>query len=133
VLHKALAMIGSAADIEKTVNRLLTEGLIKESETGYYIDELNQIISHADAAQWYSGKYELKPEREIIVPGKSTIRPDRVLIKDGKAILIDYKTGTETETHTEQINMYADVLQKAGYKDVEKYIYYITERKVKKV
>ena len=64
------------------------------------------------------------------MPGGKAIRPDRVLIKGKDAVVIDYKTGAESDEHNEQLNKYAEVLSAAGYKNIRKYIYYISRKKV---
>jgi ATP-dependent helicase/nuclease subunit A len=133
IIHKALANIITAENIEKAVNKLAAEGLIRVQEKDSYTDELNEIVNVKDAKDWFSGKWEVKTEPDILIPGGKTIRPDRVLIKDNKAIVIDYKTGSESEEHQTQVNEYADALIKSGFEKAEKYIYYVSSKKVKKV
>ena len=48
-------------------------------------------------------------------------------IKDQKAIVLDYKTGKEEESHFRQVDGYAKLLKDMGFSDIEKYLLYINE------
>ena len=75
----------------------------------------------------------MKSERDIILPTGEIIRPDRVLIKGNKAIVIDFKTGRELPSHDKQVIQYADILSTMNYIDIEKYLVYVNEKKVRRV
>ncbi len=133
IIHRALANIKVLTDVGPAVNKLADEGFIREREKDMYSRELNEIVNLKEVKGWFSGDREIRTEPEILIPGGKSIRPDRVLIKEDTAVVIDYKTGAETEEHRAQVNQYADALLKAGFKDVEKYIYYISSKKVMKL
>ena len=71
-------------------------------------------------------------EKTIYHNSRSFI-PDRVVIKNNQATVIDYKSGAQEEKHKKQINTYADLLLKMGYKDVKKYLLYTTDLAVVEV
>lgn len=133
LLHEALSHITTTDDVEISVNKLLTDGLINESEKAFYQKELNDIVNLPEAKDWFSGNWEVKAERDMLIPNANAIRPDRVLINRDNAIIIDYKTGIESSLHENQINEYADALNEAGYKIAGKYLYYIIGKKIKKL
>lgn len=133
IIHKALANIKTARDVDEAINKLVIGGLIREKEKDSYTKELNEIVNMTEVKEWFSGKWEVKTEPDILIPGGKTIRPDCVLLKGNKAIVIDYKTGSEIKEHELQVNEYADALTGAGFESVEKYIYYVSKRQVKKI
>jgi hypothetical protein len=47
--------------------------------------------------------------------------------------VIDFKTGKQRKEHVQQISQYGDALIKMGYKDTEKFIFYVPERNVVKI
>ena len=52
------------------------------------------------------------------------LRPDKVIFDEDKIIIIDFKTGSELESHVEQIRAYADTIQTIENKPTESYITY---------
>jgi CRISPR/Cas system-associated exonuclease Cas4 (RecB family) len=91
------------------------------------------VLSVKDIAEFFSGEWQVMCEREIILPTGELLRPDRVLINDGHAIVIDFKTGKENKSHEVQLKRYAEVLEQMNYNPVEKYLVYLSERRVKKL
>ena len=133
ILHKALSYITKAGDVSFAVKKLISEGLINNLLEEDYIKLLNDIVNFKEVKDWFSGKYKVKTESDILVPNESSLRPDRVLIDGKYAIVIDYKTGKEIKEHEEQVNKYSEILKQTGFEKVDKFIYYITAMKVKKL
>lgn len=133
ILHKALSYINVPDDAERAVAQLKIEGLITEENEEKLMNELMEILNVSEVKKWFSNDYEIKSESEIILPNGDIYRPDRVLLKDNTAILIDYKTGSENKEHIKQVNLYADALNQMGYKNITKYLFYVTARKVIKI
>jgi ATP-dependent exoDNAse (exonuclease V) beta subunit len=130
LLHEALSFVKIPGDTHRAIEKLVSKGLVQEGEKELFIEELNEIVNSENAKDWFSDKWEIKSESEILIPGGKAIRPDRVLIKGNDAVIIDYKTGAESSEHNEQLNKYAEVLSAAGYENIRKYIYYISRKKV---
>jgi ATP-dependent helicase/nuclease subunit A len=133
LIHRALANIIVLNDVERAVSKLISEGLIRDNDRDSYTKELTEIVNFIEVKEWFSGKWEIKSEPDILIPGGKTIRPDRVMINDNKAIVIDYKTGAQSKEHESQVNEYAGALLKAGFESVDKYVYYVSSGKVVKI
>jgi ATP-dependent exoDNAse (exonuclease V) beta subunit len=133
ILHRVLSYIKSKDEIEKAIARVEAEGLITKDNEEALLSELVEIMKMTEVSKWFSSDWEVKSEAELLLPSGEVYRPDRVLLKDKKAIVIDYKTGAEKKEYSEQINKYADVLKQIGCTVIEKYIFYITPKKIVKV
>ena len=57
-------------------------------------------------------------------------RPDRVVIKDGAVTIIDYKFGEHNPRYKAQVNRYASIYRRLGYKAVSTAIWYVFDDKV---
>jgi ATP-dependent helicase/nuclease subunit A len=133
ILHKALSLIKYPADAEQAVEQLKIEGLIVSDNEDELINELVEIFKIDEVRKWFTGDYEIKTETEVILPDGKIYKPDRVLLKDKKAIVIDYKTGKHKKENIEQVKHYADILSMMGYIEIERYLFYVPERKIVKV
>ena len=67
------------------------------------------------------------------MPDGSTYRPDRIIFSDKATTIIDFKTGKGLENHFKQLSTYSTILASMGYKNIEKYLIYIQEKRVEKV
>src|SRR5205823_2193500 len=133
LVHRVLSSITNVTDITHAVQKLFFEGLVTTEEKDHLEKELSEVLSVKEIADFFSDKYQVMSEREIILPTGELLRPDRVLLKDNSAIVIDFKTGKENKAHEVQVNRYADVLKEMGYRSIEKYLVYLSERKVMKI
>ena len=133
LVHKILAEIQSEKDIDKTISNYYFEGLYSEHEKKKLEEEIRLLFLIPEVKYFFNGDWSVKTEPEIIRPGGEILRPDRGLVKGNKAIVVDFKTGKESAVHTKQINRYAEVLLSMHYVDVEKYLVYVNEKRVKKV
>jgi len=69
-----------------------------------------EIVSHAKLSPYYQQDWEVHNEIEITHQGR-VLRPDRVCLKGQQAVIIDYKTGSEKDTHTSQLTKYKAALE----------------------
>lgn len=133
LIHDVLANIRVAGDMEKSINRMYHEGLINENEKKELRIKVEKILAIPGVINWFSEEWEIKTERELLLPDGQILRPDRVLIKNNQAIIIDYKTGARDQKHEDQVTHYARVLESIGYSPVEKYLLYINELSIQKI
>ena len=133
LVHKILSEINSKDEIEKTISKYYFEGLFSVEEKKNLEEKIRDLFLLPEVSYFFSNEWAVKSEREIILPGGEIVRPDRVLIKGNKAIIIDFKTGKELPSHEKQVTQYAGVLSLMNYTDIEKYLVYVNEKKVKRV
>ena len=133
LIHDVLANIRVSTDIDKSINRLYHAGLINDAEKKELKVKVSRVLALPQVRDWFTDAWEVKNEREMLLPGGQVLRPDRVIIKDKRAIVIDYKTGVREKKHLDQVQSYGRVLEEMGYAPVEKYLLYINELHLFKV
>lgn len=138
LVHEALSYIKTKNDVDDSVLKLLSEGLITNEQRAELKTQIGYVLANDTVKEWFTEDWEVKNETEILLTDGRTIRPDRVIIKNKNVVVIDYKTGAENKEHENQINDYARALSRMDYNSVEKYLLYIgdgdnTDIKIRKV
>jgi ATP-dependent helicase/nuclease subunit A len=133
LVHDVLANVRVASDADKSITRLCHAGLINALEKAELKLKVSKVLALPQVASWFAEHWEVKNERELLLPDGQTMRPDRVIVHNNKALVIDYKTGAREKRHEEQVCRYAEVLEAMGYSPVEKYLLYINELHILKV
>ncbi len=131
LLHTLFSAIKTEADIDKAIDRLLFEGVITDHEMEKEIRELTRrAFSLPQVKEWYSGKWRLFNERDIIWQEKGMLskrRPDRVMMRDGEIVVVDFKFGKPEKRYNKQVLGYMDLLKQMGYttEKIKGYLWYI--------
>lgn len=149
LLHELFSRMNTAADATTAIADFAAQGLISDEKQ---LREVNRIIHRAlenpQAADWFSGKYELFNECSIVyTPGTMppgtlcyapdmqprTLRPDRVMRHGDHIIVVDFKFARPTDKHKEQVARYMELLHNMGHSNVEGYVWYGYENRIEKV
>jgi ATP-dependent exoDNAse (exonuclease V) beta subunit len=131
ILHEILSMIRHTDDIKSSVDRWLYQGKLSREEHGKYLRFLTDSLNDPQVSDWFSGKWQVLTEAEIIIPQGGIKRPDRVMIGDGQTLVIDFKLGTRMDAGYEsQVLEYSRLLHNMGYENPEAYLWYIRLGKV---
>jgi len=69
-------------------------------------------------------------EQSILIPGSADLRPDKIIERKNDVIVIDFKTGTATPKHNEQIWNYKTVLEEMLEKPVKAILYYTKQNQL---
>ncbi|NBW32401.1 MAG: hypothetical protein EBR22_00390 [Cytophagia bacterium] len=63
-------------------------------------------------------------EHPVLLTDGSSLQPDLILLaQDGSARVLDFKTGRPRKEHSDQLDQYLDILQKAGYPSTGALVY----------
>jgi len=128
VMHALFAAIHIPDDIDKAVERFVSDGIILPGEKETYKDKIRSYIQNPQVSDWFSEKYTIYPEFSIIVNESGTIttkRPDRILISDDSTLVIDYKFGEPHRSHEKQMKEYLTILQTMNYPNVKGFLWYV--------
>jgi ATP-dependent exoDNAse (exonuclease V) beta subunit len=128
-----LAEIISPEDIDASITKIIQQGLVSLEESEILKQTISELLSLNEVSTWFTTDWQVKTESEILLQDGTTLRPDRVLLKENKAIIIDYKTGKEETKHADQVNGYANVLNHLGYTSIDKFLFYLNERRIKRI
>ena len=129
LMHEIISRIDTIPDIPNAVERKYATGELTDLEKSEVIDMLTDILSHPDVADWYSGKYKVLNETQVLLPDSSIARPDRVMIADNEVIVVDYKFGeVEEDKYERQVKYYTRVIREMGYPEVKGFLFYVNKR-----
>lgn len=127
-VHELLSKINTKKDISKVLGAYLLEGQITLDEASEIQENLEEII--AKHSEFFDEKWEVINEKDIMISenNQSRIyRPDRILKNDEGCIILDFKTGKETEKNEKQLETYKIVLESLGLKVLKTQLIYLSE------
>ena len=133
IMHSLFAAIHTLDDIDKAVERFVSDGLILPEEKDAYKDQIRSCIQNPQVRDWFSGKYTVYREFSIIVKEKGTIttkRPDRILLSDEASLVVDYKFGEPHHSHEKQMQEYLTLLQSMNYPNVQGFLWYVEKENI---
>jgi len=125
-VHELLSKINTEKDIDKVLETYILEGQITLDEKVNIKEDLKKIIDQY--AEFFDEKWKVINEKDIMISerGISRIyRPDRILKGDEGYIIVDFKTGMETEKNDKQIETYKSVLENLGMKVIKTQLIYL--------
>lgn len=129
-IHTVLSRISYAYEIPDTLERIILEGLITQSQKDSLSLQLQELLTNPQIASWFEAGWEVRTEVPILLPGGSENRIDRLLLKGKKAVVVDFKTGEPKKADQKQVQDYIDILRKMNFADVEGYLLYIRKAEV---
>lgn len=127
LVHRALAKIYTKEDVVQVVKKMIVQNEISFVDSENFETTLKQIVEHEDLRPYFKSGIEVKNEAEILLEDGSQLRPDKIIIDEGMATLIDYKTGTVSQSHQKQLDDYAEILKKMGLGIEKKLLVYIND------
>ncbi|MDR0541706.1 MAG: UvrD-helicase domain-containing protein [Dysgonamonadaceae bacterium] len=136
IMHSLFEQIAGFDTIEKAVDNLIADGLLRPDEKPEYLAGIHSAIHESGVENWFDGRYRSYQEHSIITEENSEIvnkRPDRVLLSEGETIVVDYKFGVAHSFHKKQVRQYMDLLETMHYPNVKGYLWYVEERKVEEI
>jgi ATP-dependent exoDNAse (exonuclease V) beta subunit len=132
MMHELLRQVVYREDIDRVVETYQTNGLIDEKTKKEMGTFLNQKLAGEQVKEWFSDRFSVINERDIIRHDGALYRPDRVMIEGRRAVVVDYKFGEEKESrHERQVRQYMDLLAELGFDPVEGYLWYVMLDEIK--
>ena len=130
LMHTVLAEIDSVDAIPRAIEKIVFDGLVGEEEATQLKEQIAGILAVQEIAMYFEPGWQVKAEKEIILPGGEILRPDRVLIRDNKAVVVDFKSGKKEKSHAAQVTRYAQVIKEMGIESVEAKLIYLKDQEV---
>ncbi len=124
LMHSILGRIARADELDKTLRQCINDGEITDAESAQIRKTLLRLLSKNEARDWFSGRYEVRNETEIIAASGKLYRPDRVMVDGRNVVVVDYKFGTQKQPrYRTQVANYMRLIEKMGYQ-AKGYIWY---------
>ncbi len=128
IMHNLMALIYTHNDVQRVVEEAYSRGEITRVEKKILLKDITTLVEHSKLSQYFSTDNIVYNERDIITNGR-LIRPDRIVISiDNRTTLIDYKTGSRSSSHDDQIEQYAQTLKGMGYYIEHKILIYFNDK-----
>lgn len=137
LMHEILSKVETLDHLSVAIDSYVSSGKITKDEGEELNSKVKKIIETHQLEEWFSGKYKVLNEVDILLDKKSSDkkirRPDRIMLLDNKAVVVDYKFGQiESRAYQKQIQMYCDLIRNMGYREVEGYLCYLELDKIDK-
>lgn len=129
-LHYYLSLINDRNDLERVEKALSLDRSFDDHAASALLDKINKIISHPDLVTFYKTGVDAINERAILQNDGSKVIPDRLVFEGSTVFIIDYKTGSESANHKNQLNTYAELLIKMEYEVKKKILIYTDDFKI---
>ncbi|MBM1104995.1 UvrD-helicase domain-containing protein [Aurantibacter crassamenti] len=126
-IHYILSLIETEADLENALASILKNGDVVQSDILPLKSTILKIIQHEKLKEFFTEKYTILNERDILTAKGKLLRPDRISIYSNEATILDYKTGMKNPKYKVQLYLYADALEEMGYVVKNKIIVYIND------
>ena len=130
--------ISSSDDIARIMLQLENDGTFPSKEFKLDIEEtIHKAFSNPNVSSWFSDKWNVMNECNIIYRDEKgqtqSRRPDRVIFNNEETIVIDYKTGKQSNAHAEQIIQYIKLLKNMNYPNVHGFLWYMQRNDIVKI
>lgn len=134
IIHSVFENIVTIQEIDKAIHKLVVDGKISSKQVISIKNEIEQLFINEEVIDWFSGKWDIIMERDIMTDKGDIIRPDRIMIKDKEAIIIDYKSGKDKlKSYNKKMAIYCQTLRGMGYLSVKGYIWYLRDNTLEEV
>ncbi len=131
MMHEIVSSINRLDDLDNAVERRFLAGEITADEKNEISKMLKEALSNDTVKEWYSGKYQVLNETQLLRPDLNTSRPDRIMLDAGNVVVVDYKFGdTEEKKYIRQIQNYVKIIREMGFEQVKGYVFYVKQNKV---
>ena len=123
--HQILEKTNFAKDWENVFGLYsVTQSLSSDIKAKLH-QSLRLFFENETIKNWFSNTYVSYNEMEFLQHGNEVLRADRVLEKNGQIIVLDFKTGDESEKHQLQLSRYMAVLKFFFQEPIEGYLVYV--------
>ncbi len=130
LIHHMLELMSSPSDLDAAAAQLDSEGCFADGQERQRIcRKIRKALANPRTAEWFQPHWTAFNERSILITNPdgttTTLRPDRVITDGSQTIVIDYKTGKQSEEHLAQVSRYMSLLADMGHTNLRGYIWYI--------
>lgn len=128
LLHNLMSRINSSADLDRISEHYNRDGQLSEEEFVWIYSNLQKLVERGESEGWLGSSLKAANEMSLLYTASGlseVIRPDRVIFKENETLVIDYKSGSEEESHEVQLAKYISALRDMGYPEVSGRLVYL--------
>ena len=126
LFHEMLSKIITKNDVNSVTIQYHQKGFINNIQLKLIKEMMCLVVNHPKLAVYFSDKVTVFNEREIVDFDNQVVIPDRLVFNHlNEVTVIDYKTGSPSSEHHQQLLKYERVLKSMGFKVDKKLLIYI--------
>ncbi|WP_392348893.1 3'-5' exonuclease [uncultured Polaribacter sp.] len=126
LFHEMLSKIIIKNDVNIVTTLYHQKGFINEIQLKLIKEMMCFVVNHPKLAVYFSDKVTVFNEREIVDFDNQVVIPDRLVFNHiNEVTVIDYKTGSASSEHHQQLLKYERVLKSMNFKVSKKLLVYI--------
>lgn len=134
MMHEIISEVNTIDDLDAAVEERYLSGEIEIGKKDEIKKQLRDVLSIDEVSEWYSGKFNVINEMQVLHPKFGFSRPDRVMIGEDEVVVVDYKFGEkEDKRYTKQVKHYIELIKEMGYDNVRGYLFYVNNKAVRRV
>ncbi|HMC00866.1 MAG TPA: UvrD-helicase domain-containing protein [Flavobacteriaceae bacterium] len=128
LIHDIMSQIKTKNDIDFVIKDFLSSSIINKTQAKELKEVISHIVEHKKLKDYFQSIFTIYNEKEILSNQGNVLRPDRLVINSKKeVVIIDYKTGEESNSHKSQLDSYENILNEMDYKTIKKILVYIND------
>jgi ATP-dependent exoDNAse (exonuclease V) beta subunit len=128
LIHEILSKIITIKNIDTVVAQFQQQGFMNLEQSKEIKDKIYAIVGHQKLKKYFSEDVTIYNEREIVDVDNQILIPDRLVFNDNNQVtIIDYKTGSPSNEHHQQLLKYERVLKSMDFKVIKKLLIYINQ------
>ena len=133
-LHNVFKRIRYKEDADKALLYYRVRGVIPKESYDEDCRIVKMALDDSRVQEWFCRGNRVYNERSL-VHGFKKSRPDRFIsTPNGRTIVIDYKFGeVHSDKYREQVIEYMNILNEAGFENIEGYLWYPLEQTIEKI
>ena len=126
LFHEMLSKIITKNDVNSVTIKYHQKGFINNIQLKLIKEMMYLVVNHPKLAVYFSDKVTVFNEREIVDFDNQVVIPDRLVFNHlNEVTVIDYKTGSPSSEHHQQLLKYERVLKSMDFKVGKKLLIYI--------
>ena len=131
LLHHTMALIKTEADVNSVYEEMLARGAFSKKDIISLFKTIKLVVTHPELNHLFQPRAKVMTERSIFTRMGEVLRPDRLNFHEERSVsIIDYKSGSQSESHARQINGYAAALEEMNFSVSEKILVYTSDNKI---
>ena len=125
VLHEVMALVDVPQDLERALSQSNAKERLGTTQYDQLYESVQEIVVHEQLAAFFDPANTPYNERALFAANGELLRPDRfVITREKNVLLLDYKTGQQSENHANQLEEYATCLKHQGLNVKQKLLVY---------
>ncbi len=130
-MHSIFEQLNTFDDLDFALNKMLDDKKITQEELIHTHKIITELFENQQIKDWFSPKWTVSKEREILTRYGDTKIPDRVISDDKQIIVIDYKFGSYKSEHKRQVRQYMKLLSEIyTNKKISGFLLYVEDKKI---